>query len=109
MFERSKQALAYIINILITVLNVDYLIDINNIITGSNNTTLRMVNNKPFGYDKMYMEKYLTEDKLYLLIDQFNENNINHKCFYYVLLENIHPFYDVNRRARKILFVNNFN
>ena len=90
-------------------MNNDYLIDINNVITDLNNSTLRMVNNKPFGYDKMYMEEYLVEDKLYLLIDQFNENKINHKTFYYALLDNIHPFYDINRRACQILFVNNFN
>ena len=36
---------------------VDSLIDINNIITGSNNITLRNV--KPYEYDKMYMDKDL--------------------------------------------------
>ena len=40
------------------------LVDIKNIITGSNNITLRKVNNKPYGYDKMYMDKDLMEDKL---------------------------------------------
>ena len=29
-------------------------VDINNIITGSNNITLRKVNVKPYGYDKDY-------------------------------------------------------
>ena len=40
------------------------LVDIKNIITGSNNITLRKVNNKPYGYDKMYMDKDLMEDEL---------------------------------------------
>ena len=36
---------------------VNSLIEINNIITGSNNITLRKVNVKPYGFDKMYMDK----------------------------------------------------
>ena len=42
------------------------------IITASNNITLRKVNVKPYGFDKMYMDKELIEDKLYQIIDQFN-------------------------------------
>ena len=38
-------------------LTVDSLIEINNIITGSNNITLRKVNVKPYGFHKMYMDK----------------------------------------------------
>ena len=38
-------------------LTVDSLIKTNNIITGSNNITLRKVNVKPYGFDKMYMDK----------------------------------------------------
>ena len=38
-------------------LTVNSLIEINNIITGSNNITLRKVNVKPYGFDKMYMDK----------------------------------------------------
>ena len=34
-------------------LTADSLIDINNIIVGSNNISLRIVNVKPYGYDKM--------------------------------------------------------
>ena len=34
----------------------DSLIGINNIITGSNNITLKKVNIKSYGYDKMYMD-----------------------------------------------------
>ena len=48
-------------------------------------------------------------DKLYQLLDQFNETKINHRDFYYALLNNIHPFYDWNGRTCKILFVSNFN
>ena len=44
-FERLKSALVYIKNNLILILlTVTSLIDINNIITGSNNITLRKVN-----------------------------------------------------------------
>ena len=43
----------------------DLLIETNNIITGSNNITLRKVNVKPYGFDKMYMGKEIIEDKLY--------------------------------------------
>ena len=50
-------------------LTVDSLIEINNIITGSNNITSRKVNVKPYGFDKMYMYKELIEDKLYQIID----------------------------------------
>ena len=74
-------------------LTVDLLIYINNIITGSNNITLRKVNVKPYGYDKMYMDKHLIENKLYQLIYQFTERKINDRDFYFALLDNIHPFF----------------
>ena len=54
-------------------LTVDSLVEINNIISGSNNITLRKVNVKPYGFDKVYMDKELIEDKLYQIIDQFNK------------------------------------
>ena len=57
-------------------ITVDSLIDINNIITSSNNVTLRKVNVKPYGYDKMYMDQDLIEDKLYELTDQIELNKI---------------------------------
>lgn len=44
-------------------LTVDSLIDINNLKTGSINITLRKVNVKPNGYDKIYVDKILIEDK----------------------------------------------
>ena len=46
-------------------LTVQSLIEINNITTGSNSITLRKVNVKPYGFDKMYMGKEIIEDKLY--------------------------------------------
>ena len=54
-------------------LTVDSLIDISNTITDSNNITLGKVCVKPCGYDKMYMDKDLIEDKLYELLVQFSE------------------------------------
>ena len=45
-------------------LTVDSLKERNNIINGSNNITLRKVNVNPYGFDKMYMNKKLIEDKL---------------------------------------------
>ena len=48
-------------------------------------------------------------DKLYQLTDQFNERKIDHKDFYFVLRDNIHPFYDGNERTYKVFYVSNFN
>ena len=48
----------------------------------SNSITLRKVNVEPYGYDKIYMDKDLIEDKLYQLDDQFNERKINHRDFH---------------------------
>ena len=77
-FERLKKALWNIKNNLIesennVYLNVDSRIDINSIITGLNNIMLRKVNVKPYGYHKMYMDKDLIENRLYQLINQFND------------------------------------
>ena len=47
--------------------------EINNIITISNNITLRKDYVKPYWFDKMYMDKELIEYKLDQMIDQFNE------------------------------------
>ena len=83
---------------------VDSLIDINNIITSSNNIILKKVNVKPYGCDNMYLDKNLREDKMYDLIDQFIEIKINDRKFYFASLDNIHLFYDENGRTCKILF-----
>ena len=61
-FEKSKKGLLYIKNNLIDsnnnmYLTVDSLININNVITGSNNINLRKVNVKSYGFDKMYVDK----------------------------------------------------
>ena len=89
-FERLKIALMYIKSNTIDpddnmYLNVDSLIDINVIITGLNHITLRKVNLKLCGYNEMYMDKDLIEDKLYQSdqnkLDQFNEGKINHIIF----------------------------
>ena len=68
-------------------LTVDSLIDINNIISNSNNITLRKVNFKKYECDKINMNKGLIEDEMYQLIDQFNERKVNQRGFYSVLLE----------------------
>ena len=66
-------------------LTVDYFVEINNWITGSNNITLRKVSVKRYEFDKMYIDKELIEDKLLQTIDQFNER----KKFYSILLNKI--------------------
>ena len=67
------------------------LTDVNNIITGLNSLTLRKVNVKPYGSDKMYIDKNLIEYKLYQLIGQFNERRLNHRVFnLYYLIRYIH-------------------
>ena len=73
-------------------LTVDSLIEVNNIITGSNNFTLRKVNVQPYGLEKMCMDKDLIEDKLYQIIDQFSEREITPVKFYLMFLNHIHPF-----------------
>ena len=71
-----------------------------------NNITLKKVNIKPHGFEKMYINKDLIENKLYQTIDQFNERKITPAKFYSILLNEIHPFYDGNGRTWKILFGN---
>ena len=87
-------------------LNVDSLIKIKNIITGSNNFILRKVNVKPYRLDKIYMNKDLIEDKPYQIIDQFNEKKITPVKFYWIFLKRTHPLYDGNKRTSKTLFGN---
>ena len=85
-YKRLQKALVYLENNLIDsdggmYLAVDSLIEINNIITGSDSITLKKVNVKPYGFDKMYMDKELIEDKLYQIIDQFNERKLYLQSF----------------------------
>ena len=61
-YRRLQKALVYIENNLIDsdggmYLAVDSLIEINNIITGSQNITLRNINVNSYGFDKMYIDK----------------------------------------------------
>ena len=76
-------------------MTVGFLIDINDIITAftaftfiniTNNVTLRKVNVKPYGSDKMYMNKDVIGDKFYQIIDQFNEWKITPVKFYAMIL-----------------------
>ena len=87
-------------------LTVDSLKERSNIITGSNNINLRKISLKPYGFDKMYMDKELKEDKIYQLIDQVNENKSRSAKLYSTLLSKIHPFHDENGRTCKTLFAN---
>ena len=87
-------------------LTVDSLIEINSLITGPKNITLRKIDVKPYGFDKMYMDKELMEDKLYQIIDQFNEIKITSTKFYSIIVNKIHPFYDGNFKLCMILFAN---
>ena len=49
------------------------------------------------------MDKELIEDKLYQLIDQFNERSITSAEFYSMLLHKTDPFLDRNGRTCMIL------
>ena len=91
-YKRFQEALVYIKKILIDndagmYLIVDYLIEISNMITGSNKITLRKVNVKPCGFNKMCMDKELIEDKFRQIIDLFNERKTTSTKFYSLLLE----------------------
>ena len=52
------------------------------------------------------MDKNVTEDKLYQIIDQFNKRQITPIKFYSIIIHDLHPFYDGNGRSCKILFAN---
>ena len=86
-YKRLLQALVYIENNLTDsdggmYLTVDSLIEIINIIICSNNITFRKVDVKLNRFDKMYMDTELIEDKLYQILDQFNERKITSTKFY---------------------------
>ena len=86
-------------------ITVDSLISINNIITNSNNNSLRKCEVKPAGYNKQYMISTKIESKLYELVDNFNERKISAKEFCTDFLNNIHPFKDGNGRTCKVIFL----
>ena len=87
---------------------VDSLIDINNLINSLNNVTLGKVNTKPYGCDKIYMDENLIEDEQYQLLERFSKRKINHRDFYFALLDNTYPFCDDNEGTCKILIVGSF-
>ena len=64
-----------------TYLSVDSLIEIKDIINGSNNITLKKLSVKAHGFDKIYMSNELVEDRLHQIIDQFNERTITSTIF----------------------------
>ena len=59
--------------------------EVNDITTSSNNFTLKKVNVKAYGSEKMYMDKELIEDQLYQIIDQFSERKITPKQITFIL------------------------
>ena len=87
-------------------LTVGSLTGTKNIITGANNITLRKVNAKSHGFDKVHIEKDLLEDRFYQITDQFNEKKITPAKFYLLFLHEIHSFYDGNGKLCKVLFAN---
>ena len=112
-FKRLTQALTYKSTELVTsdgdlLLTVDSLITLNNIITGSNNLSLRSVNVRPAFYKKQYLDFTKIEFELYKLVDLFNDRYITNRQFYQTFLNEIHPFLDGNGRTCKILFENRF-
>ena len=50
--------------------------------------------NKKMHMKKMHMDEWLIEDKIYQIIDPFNERKITTSKFYSILLKKIHPVYD---------------
>ena len=109
-YKRFQKVLVYIENDLIDsdggmYLMADSLIEKNNIITGTNNITLRKVDVKPYGFDKMYMDKELIENKLYEIIDRFSERKITSTKSYSIPLNKIHLFYDGNGRMCEIMMI----
>ena len=76
-------------------LTVDSLKEINNIMTCLKYITFRKVSVKPYGFDKMYMDKYIKEDKLY----QGQISSMKRTKIYSILRNKIQTFYDGNDRA----------
>ena len=54
----------------------------------------------------MYMDKYLIEDMLYQVINQFNKRKVTSTKFCSILLHKKHPLYDGNRRTCELMFAN---
>ena len=91
------------------LLTVDSLITLNNIVTGSHNLSLRLVNVRPTFHKKQYMDFTKIEFELYKLVDAFNDRYIRIRQFYHIFLNEIHPFLDGNGRTCKLLFEDRLN
>ena len=109
-FFRMLKAYKYIQRELLTsdgdlFFTLDSLITLNNIITNSNNISLRQINVKPAGYNKQQMHFDRIESELYRLIDQFNDRYISKRYFIKKFLNEIHPFSDGNGRLVKLCFI----
>ena len=83
---------------------VDSLMEINNIITGSNKITWRRVDVKPHGFNRLHMYKDPIEDKFFQMNDQLSERKITPTKFYSIPLNEINSFTDGNGKRCKILF-----
>ena len=86
---------------------IDSLIEVNDIESGSNKITLKKVNVKQSGFDKIYVDKEVIERRLYQIIDQFNERKITATKFYSILsINKIQPFYvEIVERVRYCLLL----
>ena len=87
-----------------TVIQLASLIELNNIISISNNITCRKFNVKPIAFDRKYVDKDLIEHNIYQIIEQLNKRKISLAKFYSTLLKKAHHFYDKNGRKPKMLF-----
>ena len=83
-------------------LRVDYLTETNSIIINSNN--IKKFNVKPYGFDKMCIDKELIQALSNNRSIQWKKNTS--KKFYSLLLNKIHPLHVGNDRTCKILFAN---
>ena len=82
------------------------LIKTNNLITWSDNITLRKVTVKLYRFDKIYMDKDLIEDQFYQIIDQFNERKNTAIRFYLIFLTKyIHFMMETAERVRNCLLM----
>ena len=93
--ERLIQACIYKDTELLTtendlLLTIDSLITLNNIVTGSHNLSLRLVNVRPAFHKKQYMDFTKIEFELYKLVD--NDRYITIRQLYDTFLNEIHPF-----------------
>ena len=83
-------------------LTLDSLIEMNNLVLGQNNSSLRLCQVKPAGFDFEYMHFTEIASKLQVLIDKFNDRFVSKKNFV-TEFWTINPFLDGNGRTVKIL------